>query len=234
MISSVGRDEFGDRVMAAMAGLGGDDQYVRRDSEHTTGTVDVMLTATGQPSCRINEPVAYDFISLDTAQFVEIAAGGFDAFCYDTLIQRSRTLRETLYRLFDDLEGIPFFYDVNLRLSLYTRGQICRSLQAATIVKLNDEEAAVLAAIVFDREMEEATFAEPFAASSNSTLRSSRAAPMAVPWTMMVNGGSGRRRRGLPPPPWVPGMPLARPFSMSSSAPVIRRRRKRPMSSALS
>lgn len=85
--------------MAAMVDLGVEDRYVRRDSEHGTGTVDVMLTATGQPSYRTNEPVAYDFISLDTAQFAEIAAGGFDAFCYDTLIQRSRTSRETLYRL---------------------------------------------------------------------------------------------------------------------------------------
>ena len=59
---------------------------------------------------------------------------------FGTLAQRSKTSRETLYRVLDTVKASEFFFDVNLRLSFYTKEIIEASLRKATIVKMNDDE----------------------------------------------------------------------------------------------
>ena len=49
MISCVGDDELGRRAIREMQQLTIDTAFVQTDSEHLTGTVDVLVAADGQP-----------------------------------------------------------------------------------------------------------------------------------------------------------------------------------------
>ena len=60
MISCLGKDERGERVLREMKRLNVDSSFVRVDPGHATGTVDVTLSEDGQPSYCINEGVAWD------------------------------------------------------------------------------------------------------------------------------------------------------------------------------
>lgn len=146
-ISSIGDDDLGRRAIAEAEKLNVDCQYTKVNPDHPTGTVDAVISQGGQPDYIIHEPVAYDFITLDDAEIEKIAESEFDVFCFGSLIQRSRTNRETLSRLLAALRktNTKIFCDVNLRQSYFSKEILESSLKASDILKLNDEEVEVIA-----------------------------------------------------------------------------------------
>jgi len=161
-VSRVGDDERGRLALGEMLGLGIRNDFMQIDPNHPTGTVDVRLSANGQPGYTINEDVAYDHIeSKENAS--AIIAYAPRVVCFGTLVQRSDRSRKSLYSMLDRLPGIEMLYDVNLRQSFYDRAWIERSLWYATLVKLNDEEVRVLGNLLFGKELALETFAERLA-----------------------------------------------------------------------
>jgi fructokinase len=161
-VSRVGDDERGRRALGEMLGLEIRNDFMQIDSRHPTGTVDVVLSAGGQPAYTINENVAYDHIEpMENASV--IIAYAPRVVCFGTLVQRSEKSRKSLYAILDRLPGIEMLYDVNLRQAFYDRAWIERSLWYATIVKLNDKEVGVLGQLLFGKELELEAFAERLA-----------------------------------------------------------------------
>lgn len=152
MISCLGKDSRGQTALAAAEKMQIDCRYVRIDENHPTGTVDAVISATGQPDYIIHEPVAYDFIDLDDDTIREIVQNRFDVFCFGTLAQRSEVSRDSLMRLLAGLSGsgTRIFYDVNLRQNYYNKDILEASLRACDILKLNDDEVGVLSQLLFD------------------------------------------------------------------------------------
>ncbi len=159
IITNVGDDERGRRVLYEMDRLGVDKTYVGVDPHHPTGTVNVALSQAGEPSYTINENVAYDFIVLDDAQIEKIGNERFGAFCFGTLNQREETARRTLYRILDILGDIQVFYDINLRQHYYSKEMIHKSLSCTTILKLNDDEVRMVSSLMFDEMLDDIEFA---------------------------------------------------------------------------
>ncbi len=132
MVSAVGCDELGQQARGFLQRADIDQQWVIDRSE-PTGTVDVLLDD-GQPSYTIRAGVAWDYIeskpALDRPP---------DLIYYGTAAQRSPANRPGLEHL---LAANPRhrFFDVNLREDCYTPQTVRFGLEAATIVKLNDEE----------------------------------------------------------------------------------------------
>src|SRR6476620_664014 len=62
IISRVGNDAFGDEACIKAAEYGVDPILIQLDTEHETGTVEVVLN-NGQPDYTIKKEVAYDFIN---------------------------------------------------------------------------------------------------------------------------------------------------------------------------
>ena len=85
--SRIGRDAPGDELAARLQELGVDCSHLQRDGGHATGSVDVKLTAGGQPSYTIHERVAYDFPVLDR-DWRQLAARTH-AVTFGTLAQRT-------------------------------------------------------------------------------------------------------------------------------------------------
>lgn len=140
LISAVGNDPLGRDALGQIGKLGLDTGTIAVLDGFPTGTVTVLLDE--------RKVAAYDF-AMDTA-YDHIPVPGFDTevdlFCFGTLAQRSPESRGTLARLREMLDCL-FFYDVNLRQDFYSKEIIEESLYSADIVKLNEDEFPVLAAM---------------------------------------------------------------------------------------
>ena len=138
LASSVGRDANGDDLIGRLRALGVDGRYLQRDAEHPTGTVDVALTD-GVPSYTIHEQVAFDHPRLDSG-WRELAART-DAVTFGTLAQRTPAAAAVIGAF---VAACPphcvRLFDVNLRQHFWSAEVLDASLEAATAVKLNDEE----------------------------------------------------------------------------------------------
>ena len=151
IVSAVGRDERGDKIMAEIKRLGVGESYMQTN-EFPTGYVQVEIDEAGKPTYTIHENVAYDNIcdiNLDNE---------FNCFCFGTLTQRNQVSRDSLYKILENTKIKQVFYDVNLRQNYYSLELIEASLQYATIVKLNDEEVLVLSQLLFQEDLSEANF----------------------------------------------------------------------------
>ena len=110
---------------------------------HSTGTVTVAVDPRGTPDFTILPDVAYDFI--ETTPELHAAAVAADAVYFGTLAQRAPTSRETLARLLDAAPNALKILDLNLRKDCHSNETIQGSLERANLLKLNEDEAGVLA-----------------------------------------------------------------------------------------
>ncbi len=154
MVSSVGTDDLGDRALAALVERGVDTSAVARSAQYPTGTVQVHLSADGQPSYEITRHVAWDYIPW-TSQVEKLAARA-DAVCFGSLAQRSETARATIRRFLEATRPDCLrVFDVNLRQNFYNDEILRESLKLANALKLNDEETPVVARACFGEPMDD-------------------------------------------------------------------------------
>lgn len=140
--SRVGTDALGDEVVRDLAQRGMTTDYVQRDADHPTGTVNVELQD-GQPSYEIVENVAWDEFEL-TPAWAELASR-CTAVCFGTLAQRSPKSRQAIWQFLDAAPQAVRMLDVNLRQHFYDRAVLDESCRRATLVKLNAGELKVVA-----------------------------------------------------------------------------------------
>jgi fructokinase len=143
MVSRLGRDDLGRHAMERIIALGIDPARIQWDDDHPTGTVKVSFDEQKRPDFVIIPGVAYEHI--ETTDALLAAAAAADCICFGTLIQRAPTSAATLGRVLAAAAGAVKLLDINLRKDCYTRETIVRSLGAADVLKLSDEEAAALA-----------------------------------------------------------------------------------------
>lgn len=140
LISAVGRDELGNRAIRQIEQEGLSTSCIARVSR-PTGAVKVTLDQAKVPSYRFLSDCAYDFIPEPDMEF-----GNADLFCFGTLAQRGDVSQKTLISLIEKMT-CRIFCDVNLRQNFYSREILQRSLEAADLVKLNEEELPIIASL---------------------------------------------------------------------------------------
>jgi len=143
-ISGIGDDERGRKILRRMDEMDLSARFVRQVEDHATGIVTVTLTKNGQPSFVLHRPAAYDFPQLTENDLRELSPQHADWVYYGTLLQMSKPARQVTMRLLDSAGPARRFYDVNLRKDAYEPALILELMSRATVVKLNDDEAAVL------------------------------------------------------------------------------------------
>lgn len=151
LVSAVGADEAGERLVAELSRTGINLSQLQRDDAHATGAVEITLEH-GQPRYEIAADAAWDHIAWRPG--LEQLARECDAVCFGTLAQRSRASRETIGRFLDATRPSAVrVFDVNLRQHFYTREILDAGLRHASVVKLNHEELRVIAGLLsFDRD----------------------------------------------------------------------------------
>jgi len=143
LISRVGQDKRGDEIVHRIHELGLSVSDLQVDAAAPTGTVCVSLSGSGVPEYAIHEEVAWDRIAA-SPEALTIACTA-DAVCFGTLAQRSAVSRAAIQRLVSASSANALrVFDINLRQRFYDQEIIEQSLKIANVLKLNDQELAVL------------------------------------------------------------------------------------------
>lgn len=136
MISKIGRDVEGKKIMEHLKKVGMNPAGIQQDPNLKTGEVLISLGTGGSATYVITEPVAWDAIEVtqDTLDWAQQAR----LFIFGSLACRQPKSMNTLERL---LDVAPFkVFDVNLRAPFYTEDLIIDLMFRADFVKMNDEE----------------------------------------------------------------------------------------------
>lgn len=141
VISRVGNDELGQEIKTFLEGKNCTTDFLQTDNQHPTGKVNVFLSEKHEATYEIVHPVAWDFISVspETIGLVKNA----NALIYGTLACRDAHTKDTLLSLIE--VASMRIYDVNFRPPHYSQALIETLLHKADIVKMNDDELAIIA-----------------------------------------------------------------------------------------
>lgn len=146
VVTRVGNDDLGREVIQRFTQMSLPQETVQTDPTRPTGTVAVTLDQRGVAHYRFAEDVAWD--QLAARDIALEAVRGAHAVCFGTLAQRSAISRQAIQQL---LAAAPAdalrIFDINLRLDFYSREVIEESMRLSNVLKLNDEELAVLTAM---------------------------------------------------------------------------------------
>lgn len=143
IISAVGRDVLGDELLRRVKLWGMSTAGIARHDRLPTGFVRATLGAGGDACYEIITDVAWDEIPATTEMVA--AAAQAEAFIYGSLAQRSSVTRTALSRLLQALPPSAMrVFDVNLRPPHDDLALVRELARAATLLKLNHDEAARL------------------------------------------------------------------------------------------
>lgn len=144
-VSRVGDDDLGREALALLARRGVNVDAVSVDPDHPTGTVDALVDENGVAAYVFPDDVAWDFLVLEPPALA--LAERADAVCFGTLAQRAATSREAIHRFLAASTKALKIYDINLRQHFYTPEIIAASLDAAHVLKINDDELRTVTAL---------------------------------------------------------------------------------------
>jgi len=145
VITRVGRDDFGRKIIQRFKEVDFNVNTVQLDDQLPTGTASVLLDG-GTPRFSIGENVAWDALSFSGECLEAVRTG--DAICFGTLAQRSKKTAAVIQQaVMETPKAALRVFDVNLREEFYSGETLRRSLEIANVLKLNDHELAVLSAI---------------------------------------------------------------------------------------
>ena len=141
MISAVGKDKLGRELLQFFEQKGIATDFILNADTLPTSTVEVTLNEKGSASYEIVEPVAWDALVVD--ELMESTVAEADYLLFGSLICRSKNNVQQLFRLLEKANTVVF--DVNLRAPFYTQTLLESLLKEADIVKMNEEELALIA-----------------------------------------------------------------------------------------
>ncbi len=140
MISRIGKDKLGLEMLDYLKSNKLRTDFIQIDESHMTGIVKVILDDWRNATYNIVKPVAWDFIELDDRAISLVKKS--DYFVFGSLVARNQTSNDTLLDLIKYARKKVF--DINLRKPHYNKEKIAQLLALADIVKLNEDEAAML------------------------------------------------------------------------------------------
>ena len=142
VVSAVGNDPLGDELLDFLTENGLDTSFITRNSL-PTGKVNVTLH-NGIPDYDIAYPSAWDAITV--TEPLKKVLPGVSAVVYGTLAQRDERSRAAIRTVLDSSPASCWkLFDINLRQNFYDAQMIRDSLDAANVLKINDEELPVVA-----------------------------------------------------------------------------------------
>jgi len=143
IVSRVGDDDLGRELRAEVCRLGMSDEYIQTDSERPTGTVQVEVDPRGQPTYKITEDVAWDYLEWEPR--LDALADAAQAVCFGTLAQRF-ALTRALIRQFIGMvnTNCVVVCDLNLREPFAHAPVIRDSIRLADWLKVNEGEAEIV------------------------------------------------------------------------------------------
>jgi len=138
LISRVGKDLYGNKILNAMENWGMDTTLVQIDDKNPTGQVQVTIE-NDEPDYNIVANSAYDFISDDL-----LSRNIADTILYHgTLCLRNPVSRSAYNKIIQN-QSLKIFLDVNLRAPWWNKDEVVSWLKNAHWVKMNQDELKLL------------------------------------------------------------------------------------------
>lgn len=141
VISRIGQDVAGQKVLDAMDDWGLDTHGIQRDAVYPTGGVEITMQGTDH-QFDIRADQAYDYIDYPLLK-ESIRDQHLSMIYLGSLIVRNQTSRKTLEHLLTE-KHLPVFVDINLRDPWWDAATVDGLLSRARWAKLNDEELATI------------------------------------------------------------------------------------------
>ncbi len=136
VISRVGADEAGTKLLDVFKEKGIGSEYFQLDESHETGKVYASQNEQKDMTYEIVQPVAWDFIEWENRFEPLVAQAAY--FVFGSLAARSPVSAATLFKL---LEYAPQkVLDINLRAPHFKKELLLQLLQKTDILKMNFEE----------------------------------------------------------------------------------------------
>jgi Sugar kinases, ribokinase family len=143
VVTRIGNDSLGRDALRRFRAMDVPETTVQIDDELPTGKVTVALSGPGIPQFTIHENAAWDRIAV--TDLVLAAVRHADAVCFGSLAQRTPESRDAIQQLVAAAPDKALkLFDINLRQSFYSPEMIERSLDLASVLKVNDTELCVL------------------------------------------------------------------------------------------
>lgn len=141
VVSAVGKDALGDEIISIFKSK--NLNYIVPQISFLTGTVKVTIDAAGIPDYNITENVAWDNIPM-SAELLSLAKDTC-AVCFGSLAQRNECSRRTINEFLNLLPSdATLIFDINLRQNYYNKDIIEKSLNKCNILKINEDELAIV------------------------------------------------------------------------------------------
>ena len=142
-ISSIGDDVRGQRTLSTLQEYGVVTDHITVVDGVPTGYVQARVDADGVAAYEFPAEVAWDRIAIESATWA--IAPQLRAICFGSLAQRAEHSREAIHSFLKALPpGVLKIFDLNIRQDYYSTEIIRDSLIQADILKLNDDEIALL------------------------------------------------------------------------------------------
>ncbi|NDV18101.1 carbohydrate kinase [Pseudodesulfovibrio sp. JC047] len=141
-VSCVGDDVLGREALTQLAQQGLNVHAITVDPEHPTGTVNARIDYQGVASYIFPDDVAWDFLAPNHTAMT--LASKAQALCFGTLAQRSEVSQKAIQEVILAAPQALKIYDINLRQRFYTSEIISHSLDMTDVLKINDEELALV------------------------------------------------------------------------------------------
>ncbi|MHA6250014.1 carbohydrate kinase family protein [Pontibacter sp. CAU 1760] len=140
MVSRVGRDEEGEKLLDYLREKDVNCQWVQLDEMHQTGVVKANMLNRTEVSYEIVPSVAWDYIHMQDG--LEQMVAQSDVFLFGSLVARGATSRSTLLSLLQ-VANLKVL-DVNMRPPFDAREVVEPLLLEADIIKMNHHELEVI------------------------------------------------------------------------------------------
>lgn len=141
LLSRIGRDELGQRLLAEFAARQLPTEFIQLDDAHPTGQVIVHFDGDA-PRFEIVMDCAWDHIAFGPREAA--LAAQCSAVSFGSMAQRHPTARTATAQFLDAAPQALRMFDVNLRMDLYSAQVLEAGCRMAQLVKLNEDELPVV------------------------------------------------------------------------------------------
>jgi fructokinase len=148
LLSAVGQDNRGALALDRMRAVGLNTRYIQQVEHLPTGTAVVETGEDGEPHFLIPRPAAFDRVADSPQLERDVQEGRVDWLYFGTLMQTTGSVEALTAHLAGQMPKPRCFYDMNLRTGQWNLPLVQRLSALATVLKLNEAEAATLHAEV--------------------------------------------------------------------------------------
>lgn len=147
-ITALGNDDYSKDALSFINNENIDKSLIQILDNYETGKATVFLNEKKVPDYIIHENAAWDNIEYN--KDIENALNeNYDLFYFNILSQRNEKSYTTLKKIFQNIKSKYKVCDVTFRKNYYTKEKIKESLEFVNILKINDDELAVIKGLFY-------------------------------------------------------------------------------------